>query len=87
MEQWVDGMKRLGEMQLAISALEPPSEREKKIREHMERERALGRKRKSEKNCTCLNKKKKKKKKTILLNDREKMSSTNMCKKQTAFPL
>eukprot|EP01122_Echinamoeba_exundans_P000300 TRINITY_DN10274_c0_g1_i1.p1 TRINITY_DN10274_c0_g1~~TRINITY_DN10274_c0_g1_i1.p1 ORF type:complete len:684 (+),score=171.91 TRINITY_DN10274_c0_g1_i1:66-2117(+) len=49
MEEWVDGIKRLGEMQLAISALEPPSEREKKIREHLERERALGRKRKSEK--------------------------------------
>lgn len=54
MEEWVDGMKRLGEMQLAISALEPPSEREKKVREHMERERALGRKRKSEKTCTCI---------------------------------
>lgn len=52
MEEWVDGIKRLGEMQLAISALEPASEREKKIRDHMERERQLGRKRKSEKTRT-----------------------------------
>lgn len=50
-EEWVDSIKKMGEMTLALNSLEPEEERQRKESEHNEMQRSIGRKRPSDRNC------------------------------------
>jgi hypothetical protein len=52
-EEWVDSIKKMGEMTLALNSLEPEEERARKESEHDELQRSIGRKRPSDRNCSC----------------------------------
>jgi hypothetical protein len=51
-EEWIDSIKKMGEMTLALNSLEPEEERQRKESENSQMQRSIGRKRASDRNCS-----------------------------------